>query len=272
MRRLIVAAAAALVALTPAMPVGAITGGDPDTAHPGVGMFYFVTSEGRFRCSGTLISDTVLLTAAHCTEGVIGKAIVTFSQVAPNAGPPPAGGAGYTTANVPAGYVAGTAHPNPDFNEKLQTKDLLDVGVVVLDVPITGITPAPLPPVQGWLDSFTVRELKADLFTLVGYGVRYEKPDEGPQKPVAVRDLTRRFTTAPLQNVVGEVILLAEGDNDSRGGGGTCFGDSGGAIFWGGYLVGNTSFGGSQFCTGGIGGYQRVDTTGAWEFVRSFLE
>jgi len=269
MRRLIVAAAAALVALTPAVPVSAIVGGDPDTTHPGVGMFIFVTGEGRFRCSGTLISDTVLLTAAHCTKGVIGKAIVTFSPVAPDAGPPPAGGAGYTTA--PAGYVTGAAHANPAFNEKLQTKDLLDVGVVVLDAPMTGITPAPLPPTQGWLDTLTVKELKADLFTLVGYGVRYEKPDGGPQKPVAVRDLTRRSTTAPLQNIVGEVIQLAEGDNDSRGGGGTCFGDSGGAIFWGGYLVGDTSFGGSLFCQGGVGGYQRADTPGAWEFIHSFL-
>jgi len=272
MRRLIVAAVAALVALTPAVPVSAIVGGDPDTAHPAVGMFYFVTSEGRFRCSGTLISDRVILTAAHCTEGVIGKAIVTFSQVAPSPGPAPAGGAGYTATNVPAGYVTGTAHANPDFNQKLQAKDLLDVGVVVLDVPVPGITPATLPPTQGWLDSFTVKELKADFFTLVGYGVQYEKPDGGPQKPVAVRDLTRRFTTAPLQNIVGEVIFLAEGDNDSRGGGGTCFGDSGGAIFWGGYLVGDTSFGGSQFCQGGMGGYQRVDTAGAWEFVHSFLQ
>ena len=271
MRRFIVAAVVALIALTPAVQVSAIVGGDPDAAHPEVGMFFFVTAEGRFRCSGTLISDSVMLTAAHCTEGVIGKAIVTFSQVAPPAGPAPAGGGGYTTANVPAGYVTGTAHANPAFNEKLQAKNLLDIGVVVLDAPIAGITPANLPPAQGWLDTFTVNELKSDLFTLVGYGVRFEKPDGGPQKPLAVSDRIRRSTTAPLQNIVGEVILLAESLNDSRDGGGTCFGDSGGAIFRGGYLVGDTSFGSSQFCQGS-GGYQRVDTAGAWAFVHSFLD
>jgi hypothetical protein len=269
MRRLAPAAALALVALLPATPVGAITGGDPDTAHPEVGMFLFVTPEGRFRCSGTLISDTVILTAAHCTEDVAGKVIVTFDMVAPNPGASPGAG-GYNDTNVPAGYVTGTAHPHPDFNHKLQTKDLFDVGVVVLDAPVSGITPAALPPHQGWLDEFTVNELKDELFTVVGYGVRFEKPTDGAQKPVAIRDLTRRSTTAPLQNVVGEVIYLAEADNDSRGGGGTCFGDSGGAIYWGGYLVGDTSFGGSQFCTG-MSGFQRVDTETAWEFVHSFL-
>jgi hypothetical protein len=270
MRRLVIASALALVALLPAAPVGAITGGEPDTAHPEVGMFLFVTAEGRFRCSGTLISDTVILTAAHCTEGVIGKVIVTFDQVAPPPGTAPAGGAGYDAGNVPAGYVTGTPHANPAFNEKLQTKDLLDIGVVVLDVPVAGIAPAALPPRQGWLDEFTVKQLKAELFTVVGYGVRFEKPADGAQKPVSVRDLTRRFTTSPLQNIAGEVIYLAESDNDSRGGGGTCFGDSGGAVYWGGYLVGDTSFGGSQFCTG-MGGYQRVETEAAWAFVHSFL-
>jgi len=271
MRRFVIAAAAAILALLPAVPVSAIVGGDPDTAHPAVGMLVFVTPEGRFRCSGTLISRTVVLTAAHCTEDVIGEVIVTFDQVAPNPLPPAPPG-GYNSENVPDGYVTGIANPNPDFNEKLQSKNLLDVGVVVLDDPMDEITPALLPPSEGWLDTFSVRELKAAPFTLVGYGVFYEKPDSGPQKPEAVRDYTRRSTTAPLQNVVGEVIKLAENPNDSRDGGGTCFGDSGGAIFWGGYLVGDTSWGGSQFCSGGVGGYQRVDTAGAWTFVHSFLQ
>ncbi len=270
MRRLMTLAAAMLIAAATAAPASAIVGGEVNSAHPEVGLFYFVTDEGRFRCSGTLISSTVLLTAAHCTKGVIGKVVVTFDQVAPAPGPAPANGAGYTAATAPAGYLTGTAHAHPDFNEKLQTKDLLDVGVVVLDAPVA-IEPATLPPAQGWLGSFNIKTLKAELFTVVGYGIRFEKPDGGPQTPTAVADRTRRSTTAPLQNLNGEVIQLAEGAQDSRGGGGTCFGDSGGAIYWRGYLVGDTSFGGSQFCKGGIGGFQRVDTAKPWAFVHSFL-
>ena len=50
-----------------AQPAGAITGGQRDEVHTNVGVIRFTTEEGRFRCSGTLISPTVVLTAGHCT-------------------------------------------------------------------------------------------------------------------------------------------------------------------------------------------------------------
>jgi hypothetical protein len=52
-----------------ALPAAAITGGEPDgNRHPNVGLILFYDATGRFRCSATLVSPTVLVTAAHCTE------------------------------------------------------------------------------------------------------------------------------------------------------------------------------------------------------------
>ena len=48
-------------------PPAAITGRHRDDVHTDVGVVRFTTQSGRFRCSGTLISPTVVLTAGHCT-------------------------------------------------------------------------------------------------------------------------------------------------------------------------------------------------------------
>src|SRR4051812_26417148 len=206
----------------------AITGGETDTIHKNVGVVRFTTADGRFRCSGTLIAPRVVLTAGHCTEGPATNVYVSFDTdlaldpLAPGITPA-------ERAAREAHYITGTAHPDPAWDGKLTFAKQHDQGVVVLDAPASskwpGISPAQLPPV-GFLEQNQGR-LKNEAFTLVGYGV-----DIGAKKAqIVIRE--RQSTTSYLKNVQSEVVVFQINDNDSKAGGGSCFGDSGGPVFWG---------------------------------------
>jgi Trypsin len=256
---LVTTAAAALV---PAAPAGAIVGGTPDTVHTMVGLVRFTTADGRFRCSGTLISARVVLTAGHCTEGPATDVYVSFDDALQ---PDPLQ-AGITPAEKAARashYITGTAHPDPGWTGKLSFSKQHDQGVVVLDAPATSkwpsIRPAPLPPV-GFLDA-NQGALKNKTFTLVGYGV-----DIGPKKQQVVIQ-ERRSTTSFLKSVQAEVVTFQINDRDSKAGGGSCFGDSGGGVFSNQYVLGDASYVNSLSCNA-TGSYQRDDTP----YSRAFLE
>ena len=252
-----------------AQPAGAITGGQRDEVHTNVGVVRFTTESGRFRCSGTLISPTVVLTAGHCT-GDTGANSATNVYVSFNTDLPLDPLAPDITpeerATRAANYITGTAHPDPGWTGKLSISKQHDQGVVVLDAPAASkwptITPAPLLPV-GTLDG-NQGALKNQTFTLVGYGV-----DIGVKKSTIVVP-ERRFTTSFLKNVQDEVVTFQINDRDSKAGGGACFGDSGGPAFLGQYVVGDASFVNSLQCNA-TGGYQRVDTTYSRAFLEQFI-
>jgi hypothetical protein len=264
---------ALLVTLTLTMAVAglvttaamAITSGEIDTVHKNVGVVRFTTADGRFRCSGTLISQTVVLTAGHCTEGPATNVYVSFDD-ALQPDPLQPGITPAEKAAREAHYITGTAHPDPGWTGKLSISKQHDQGVVVLSAPANskwaGITPAPLPPV-GYLDG-NQGALKNETFTLSGYGV-----DIGDKKAqIVIRE--RRMTTSFLKNVQSEVVVFQVNDRDSKAGGGSCFGDSGGPVFNNGFVLGDASYVNSLTCNG-TGSYQRTDTAYSRAFLNGFL-
>jgi secreted trypsin-like serine protease len=214
MRRLFtLAAASLLVALVP-VSAGAITGGQKDTQnlYPFVGLLAFYDAEGEYmhRCSGTLISPTVVLTAAHCTEGTA-TAYAYFSVEVPD-----------DFRENPTG-ILGTTYTHPDYNPNTLEND---VGVVVLDKTVR-LREYPVLAPEGFLSDLKASgEIQDDTFVNVGYGLlNASKP------PNLVDNESRWYSTSPYQGLTqGNLHLLQ--NIQATGQGGTCFGDSGGPHFW----------------------------------------
>jgi hypothetical protein len=256
---------AATLALGLTAPATAITGGAPDgDGHPNVGLIAFYEDGGRYRCTATLVNPTTLITAAHCVA-TDGLTVVTFTSeqaLTPPSGLPLAADpdAGYTQADIEGldGFYAGTAIAHPDYSNFTDLDNWNDVAVVKFDSPITGITPATISP-RNYLDRFSQPVLNKTLFELVGYGTEVRKPDSGKQKPTPQSyPLIRRVAYSPGQKLTPQIVQMNGNINDTRGTGGTCFGDSGGPSFVDGKLVTVTSYGYTDNCRY-LGGYQRVD-------------
>jgi hypothetical protein len=251
-------------------PAQASTGGTADgDLHPDVGLIAFYDSDGRFRCSATLVSPTIIITAAHCTSGTLGKTLVdfdTFIDDAPPSNLPVATNpaAGYSAAELTAaGYVWGTAYTHPQYSDFTDMQNWNDVGVVVLDTPVASHG-AGYPAIAsvGTLDQIAKRDLQKTLFRAVGYGTEIRQDTGDNSKPIPVSyPIERRYVDMPGQKLTPQILQTNGNENDPWGTGGTCFGDSGGPVFLGDQLVAVTSYGYTSNCRY-LGGYQRVDIAG----------
>jgi len=261
-RRLTALLAICVATLTFIIPAGAITNGELDgNRHPAVVLLLMeVNGQPAFRCSGTLLSSTVLLTAGHCAGApgeFSGMRVFTESDVQNGDNNYPFAGPNSVEA------VTWSAHPlyNPD------AFFLHDVGVVVLQNPGVKLKRGSygVLPKKDELDSLQPRS--STVFTSVGYGLQQINPAFSTSARI------RMFAQPHLLQVntgfTGDFSLLLSNNHST---GGTCFGDSGGPNFLGmsNVIAGVTSFGLNGTC-GGTGGVFRVDRQNVLDFVNSYL-
>jgi len=246
MRRLALAVLL-LTALVTAGPAAAITNGTVDgNGHPNTGGLVSPTqySDGTWiYCSGTLISPTVFLTAAHCGEE--GERVLVTFDTAYQAGDK---------------VYAGTFHADPDYPGP--SSDAHDIAVVVLDKAVKGITPAKLP-TAGSLSDLS----SSQTFTSVGYGA-YEVTNSPGGHQYLYNDV-RMVATGTL-NATNKTWLRIS-MNPSTGNGGTCYGDSGGPNFLGTTdIVAAITITGDAVCRSTNVVY-RLDTSSARTFLAQYV-
>jgi V8-like Glu-specific endopeptidase len=255
----------ALLAVT-FIPAFAVTDGEPDgNGHPYVGLMVADDADGNplWRCSGTLIGPTIFLTAGHCTEAPAARATIWFesdiqSQQA---------ALGYPFGGATS--VDGTTYTHPQYNPNAFY--LYDLGVVVLDTPVTDKGFGALPTLNQLDAMKTKRGQQNTSFTAVGYGLQKSFPDAASWKDQAfkVRMVAYPHLIQINGGLVGDFSILLSNNAHT---GGTCFGDSGGPNFIGtsNVLAGVTSFGMNGNCAG-TGGVYRVDKADDLNWLATFM-
>jgi len=260
----------------------AITNGQPDgDNHPYVGLIVFDAEypDGSigpaWRCSGALLSPTLVLTAGHCTEDALAARVWFDENVQDNTEYPFSGDTSYD----------GAPYTNPDYRSDdnpygggngLPAFSYRDVGVVVLSEPVptdvVGEDEYATLPTAGLVD--TLENKTAVDF--VGYGVQYQAQipgNESPPPPPYDRWTGPRVRMyAPSQMVSGNFVHSAEfmrlSLNASQDKGGTCFGDSGGPDLLGGTdtVLAVNSYVTNINCSG-VGYSSRVDIPEILEWI-----
>jgi secreted trypsin-like serine protease len=258
-----------LAMLVTAAPVGAITNGTLDGEdHPHVVLVLMeVEGQPMFRCTGTLIAPTFVLTAGHCADAgqFSGIRIFTESDVDGGDNDYPFG-----TGNNTIEAVRFSAHP--EYDDALFF--LHDVGMIELaqavDLDVYGTLPA-----VDSLDALATKRGKQDVtFTSVGYGRQASQSNNPTPQAHTVANRVRMVAYPKLDQInapgfTGDFSMLLSNNTKT---GGTCFGDSGGPNFLGSsnVVAAVTSYGLNNSC-GGTGGVFRVDRQNVLDFINEFM-
>jgi hypothetical protein len=288
MKKLLLLVAVCIAALSVLPGSGrAITGNFiADNEHPYVGLVAFYDAEGEFmwRCSGSLLTDRVFLTAGHCTDQNAEEspvmARIWFHQDA---------GADYdpeTELDPTTGYPDYCIEGDPlcveatllfdfGFDNFAGFPNIHDVGLIILpedqavELPEYGVL-AP----AGFLESLS--DPRGATFTVAGYGLTRTNPAQTVSFRSRLMALTQLVNLNRSANTAGFNLQLSSAPGGGRGG--TCFGDSGGPTFYGGYssnvIVGVNSwlFGFNRQTCGGTGFAFRTDTEAVIGWMLGIVE
>ncbi len=194
-------------------------------------------------CTGTLIAPDVVLTAGHCADANPTEVIADTIDY---------NGTGGKRATV----KSITAYPNWESS--------YDVAVIVLNAPITGVTPRKVG------TSCTFEPFRAAMnVQLVGFG---STDIQGGGANTKLREASAPVTDPACTGGNGCVQAISPGGEFIAGGNGkdSCFGDSGGPVYLdtprGTIVIGAVSRGLDNAATpcGGGGIYVRTDAVVAW--------
>jgi hypothetical protein len=252
-------AALAIASVLPVLVVspasGMIGGRDDPTSHPYVGAVDLRPAGFSIVASGVLVSPTVLVTAGHVTsffeKAGLSRARVSFDPVV---------GASST-------WYTGRVHTDPmyDFAHEAPQNDPNDLGVIVFDEPISGITPAALPS-EGLLNHLGTRNQEGPTFQEVGYGVSARVGAKNDRSLDAwTGDGTRRVISTDFKSSHGGWLDVTPLDGNA------CRGDSGGPTLFGDVAVAIHKLdSNTNFCSG-EGHGMRLDTPNHRAFLSAYV-
>ena len=259
----------AVAPLMPTQPSPIVSGNPDQGAHPYVGLVVFDDAPGHpaWRCTGALLSSTVVLTAGHCTDGAVASRIWMDESVEGNTQYPFGGTTSYegTPHTYPGFCVLCTVH-----NFSILSIIAGDVGIVVLSEPVPAnvVSTFVQLPTAGIVSTLA----NGSTIQLVGYGDQVTLVGGG--QPVTDGLLVRLKTNTTLisGSFYNSENVLRLSSTSSRDRGTSCFGDSGAPNLVGNsnVTVGVVSYGTNRTCMG-VSYTTRIDVPAVLSWIQSFL-